>query len=55
MPSPALISKSALRFGKLGGFAHLKTLVDRLRSDVSQGAAAADGSDSGRGPGSPTP
>jgi sulfur-oxidizing protein SoxB len=26
--------KSAPRFGKLGGFAHLKTLVDRLRSDV---------------------
>jgi sulfur-oxidizing protein SoxB len=26
--------KSAARFGKLGGFAHLKTLIDRLRSDV---------------------
>src|SRR6187431_1421966 len=26
--------KGAQRFGKLGGFAHLKTLVDRLRSDV---------------------
>src|SRR5437879_7416474 len=26
--------KAAVRFGKLGGFAHLKTLVDRLRSDV---------------------
>jgi sulfur-oxidizing protein SoxB len=26
--------KSAARFGKLGGFAHLKSLVDRLRSDV---------------------
>jgi S-sulfosulfanyl-L-cysteine sulfohydrolase len=26
--------KSALRFGKLGGFAHLKTLIDRLRNDV---------------------
>jgi sulfur-oxidizing protein SoxB len=26
--------KSAQRFGKLGGFAHLKTLVERLRSDV---------------------
>ena len=26
--------KAAGRFGKLGGFAHLKTLVDRLRSDV---------------------
>src|SRR5215475_13041196 len=26
--------KAAPRFGKLGGFAHLKTLIDRLRSDV---------------------
>jgi sulfur-oxidizing protein SoxB len=26
--------KSATRFGKLGGFAHLKTLIDRLRNDV---------------------
>ena len=26
--------KSAPRFGKLGGFAHLKTLIERLRSDV---------------------
>src|ERR1700736_3082906 len=26
--------KAAARFGKLGGFAHLKTLIDRLRSDV---------------------
>src|ERR1700738_1465193 len=29
--------KAAARFGRLGGFAHLKTLVDRLRSDVGQG------------------
>jgi sulfur-oxidizing protein SoxB len=28
--------RSAGRFGKLGGFAHLKTLVDRLRSDVGE-------------------
>lgn len=28
--------KSAGRFGKLGGFAHLKTLVDRLRGDVGE-------------------
>jgi sulfur-oxidizing protein SoxB len=27
--------KSAARFGKLGGFAHLKTLIDRLRGEVS--------------------
>jgi sulfur-oxidizing protein SoxB len=26
--------KSAGRFGKLGGFAHLKTLIERLRNDV---------------------
>jgi sulfur-oxidizing protein SoxB len=26
--------KSAARFGKLGGFAHLKTLIDKLRSDA---------------------
>jgi sulfur-oxidizing protein SoxB len=26
--------KSAARFGKLGGFAHLKTLIDRLRSEA---------------------
>jgi len=29
--------KSAARFGKLGGFAHLKTLIERLRSDAGQG------------------
>src|SRR4030081_3665326 len=29
--------KSAPRFGKLGGFSHLKTLIDRLRGDVGQG------------------
>src|SRR5215468_8995522 len=28
--------KSAQRFGKLGGFSHLKTLIDRLRSDVGE-------------------
>ena len=28
--------KSAVRFGKLGGFAHLKTLIDKLRGDVGQ-------------------
>jgi sulfur-oxidizing protein SoxB len=31
--------KSAARFGKLGGFAHLKTLIDRLRNDVGDGNA----------------
>src|ERR1700754_1036041 len=29
--------KAAPRFGKLGGFAHLKTLIDRLRNDVGPG------------------
>src|SRR5258708_38080452 len=29
--------KGAGRFGKLGGFAQLKTLIDRLRSDVGAG------------------
>jgi S-sulfosulfanyl-L-cysteine sulfohydrolase len=28
--------KSAPRFGKLGGFAHLKTLIDHLRADVGE-------------------
>src|SRR4029079_17363545 len=31
--------KAAGRFGKLGGFAHLKTLIDRLRSEVGTGRA----------------
>jgi sulfur-oxidizing protein SoxB len=28
--------KAAARFGRLGGFAHLKTLIDRLRADVGE-------------------
>jgi S-sulfosulfanyl-L-cysteine sulfohydrolase len=28
--------KSAARFGRLGGFAHLKTLIDRLRGDAGE-------------------
>jgi sulfur-oxidizing protein SoxB len=44
--------KSALRFGKLGGFAHLKTLVDRLRSDVGDGRSLLlDGGDLWQGSG----
>src|ERR1700759_328832 len=31
---PLDFEKSAARFGKLGGFAHLKALIDRLRSDA---------------------
>ena len=53
MPSPALNSrKPPRRFGKLGGFAHLKTLIDRLRSDVGQGRSLLlDGGDLWQGTG----
>ena len=48
--------KSAARFGKLGGFAHLKTLIDRLRSDAGEGhSLLLDGGDLWQGTGSPTP
>ena len=44
--------KSAVRFGKLGGFAHLKTLIDRLRSDVgSERSLLLDGGDLWQGTG----
>ena len=44
--------KSALRFGKLGGFAHLKTLVERLRSDAGAGRSLLlDGGDLWQGTG----
>ena len=44
--------RSAARFGKLGGFAHLKTLIDRLRSDVGAGSALLlDGGDLWQGTG----
>src|ERR1700675_5091101 len=44
--------KSAARFGKLGGFAHLKTLIDRLRSDAGQGRSLLlDGGDLWQGAG----
>jgi sulfur-oxidizing protein SoxB len=44
--------KAAVRFGKLGGFAHLKTLVDRLRSDVGAGRSLLlDGGDLWQGSG----
>jgi S-sulfosulfanyl-L-cysteine sulfohydrolase len=44
--------KSALRFGKLGGFAHLKTLIDRLRNDVGEGRSLLlDGGDLWQGTG----
>src|SRR3954465_3564205 len=44
--------KSAARFGKLGGFAHLKTLIDRLRSDVGgERSLLLDGGDLWQGSG----
>jgi sulfur-oxidizing protein SoxB len=44
--------KSAARFGRLGGFAHLKTLIDRLRNDVGSGnAMLLDGGDLWQGSG----
>jgi sulfur-oxidizing protein SoxB len=44
--------KSAARFGKLGGFAHLKTLIDRLRSEVGPGnSMLLDGGDLWQGTG----
>jgi sulfur-oxidizing protein SoxB len=44
--------KSAARFGKLGGFAHLKTLIDRLRNDVGAGnSMLLDGGDLWQGSG----
>lgn len=44
--------KSAPRFGKLGGFAHLKTLIDKLRGDVGDSnALLLDGGDLWQGTG----
>jgi S-sulfosulfanyl-L-cysteine sulfohydrolase len=44
--------KSAARFGKLGGFAHLMTLIDRLRADVGMGRSLLlDGGDLWQGTG----
>ena len=44
--------KSAARFGKLGGFAHLKTLIDKLRGDVGQhNSLLLDGGDLWQGTG----
>jgi sulfur-oxidizing protein SoxB len=44
--------KSAQRFGKLGGFAHLKTLIDHLRNDVGEGRSLLlDGGDLWQGTG----
>jgi sulfur-oxidizing protein SoxB len=44
--------KSAARFGRLGGFAHLKTLIDRLRNDAGTGhSLLLDGGDLWQGTG----
>jgi sulfur-oxidizing protein SoxB len=44
--------KSAARFGKLGGFAHLKTLIDRLRNDAGpERSLLLDGGDLWQGTG----
>jgi len=44
--------RAAGRFGKLGGFAHLKTLVDRMRSEAGSGRALLlDGGDLWQGTG----
>jgi sulfur-oxidizing protein SoxB len=44
--------RAAGRFGKLGGFAHLKTLVDRMRSEAGAGRALLlDGGDLWQGTG----
>ena len=44
--------KSAVRFGRLGGFAHLKSLIDRLRGDAGPGRSMLlDGGDLWQGTG----
>jgi len=44
--------KSAARFGRLGGFAHLKTLIDKLRGDVGEHSSMlVDGGDLWQGTG----
>jgi sulfur-oxidizing protein SoxB len=44
--------KSAARFGKLGGFAHLKTLIDKLRGEVGmRNSLLLDGGDLWQGTG----
>jgi S-sulfosulfanyl-L-cysteine sulfohydrolase len=50
--TPLEFEKSAARFGKLGGFAHLKTLIDRLRSEAGpRNCLLLDGGDSWQGTG----
>ncbi len=44
-------TEAAERFGKVGGFAHLKTLIDRLRTDANGNALLLDGGDTWQGSG----
>jgi sulfur-oxidizing protein SoxB len=44
-------TESAERFGKVGGFAHLKTLVDRLRAEAPGDSLLLDGGDTWQGSG----
>ncbi|MDH3643880.1 MAG: thiosulfohydrolase SoxB, partial [Gammaproteobacteria bacterium] len=44
-------TEAAERFGKVGGFAHLKTLVDRLRGEAPGGTLLLDGGDTWQGSG----
>lgn len=44
-------SESAAVYGKVGGFAHLKTLIDRLRAESPGGALLLDGGDTWQGSG----
>jgi S-sulfosulfanyl-L-cysteine sulfohydrolase len=44
-------TEAAQRFGKVGGFAHLKTLLDQLRAEVGGRALLLDGGDTWQGSG----
>lgn len=45
-------TEAAVKFGKVGGFAHLKTLIDRLRSEVGvENSLLLDGGDTWQGSG----
>lgn len=44
-------TEAAERYGKVGGFAHLKTLIDRLRAQVNGDALLLDGGDTWQGSG----
>ncbi len=44
-------TEAAEKYGKVGGFAHLKTLVDRLRGDAEDRSLLVDGGDTWQGSG----